>query len=237
MHAVVNKLTHTTTTLVLIPFLFLLTEPTEDWTVEHVMQWCLLQSHQMTDNKHKEQITVLDQQMEEAKNELWSCHEQVVATTLGDQGEHENIDPNRSNSKSISNSDNKRNGGKSSATKKDPPKKKSGVTIHIAITNGAYAGKTFVLSPAPNRPCWVGRGTGKKFKAKGMSLSKDPEVSTTHGKFEAKGGKAFFTDTGSTNGTLYKGNELEDNVPLELKHGMVLQIGGAILTIQLELSS
>mmetsp|Transcript_20876 Transcript_20876/g.29466 ORF Transcript_20876/g.29466 Transcript_20876/m.29466 type:complete len:228 (+) Transcript_20876:169-852(+) len=210
-------------------------EPTEDWTVEEVMQWCLLRSHQATEHKHDELIGSLNKQLEVGKQEIWNCHEQVVESlTKGDENEQEddgdeNINPNptTASTKSVEPT--------SDATRsKRTTRKKSGVVIHVTITDGEYKGNTYTLKPGPRSPCFVGRSAGKKFRERGISLPKDGEVSTTHGKFEVKDGKAWYTDTGSTNGTLYQGEELEDNVPLELKDGLELQLGATILLITLE---
>ncbi|KAF0707361.1 hypothetical protein AaE_013645 [Aphanomyces astaci] len=61
-------------------------------------------------------------------------------------------------------------------------------TIHIACTSGVYSGQhfTLVLSTDVNRVCLIGRSSGKKYKAPlGLSLPKDPEISTTHAEVDA----------------------------------------------------
>jgi FHA domain len=68
-----------------------------------------------------------------------------------------------------------------------------------------YVGNSWTLRPTPKAACMIGRSTGKKFKEKGVSLSTDEEVSTTHGKVHVRGGKLYFTDTGSTNGSTVNG--------------------------------
>ena len=117
---------------------------------------------------------------------------------------------------------------------------KKPTTIEIEIIKGTYQGSKYTLHPAIRKPCWIGRSTSKKFRERGISLSNDAEVSTTHGKFHihpSSGGvnsKLVYTDTGSTNGTVYNGEEIEDQVPLELVDGMVLVIGNCHLLIHLK---
>jgi hypothetical protein len=198
--------------LLISPLLCLLSEPTEDWTVEEVMQWCLLRSHEATDSKHDELMQALNQQLEEGTKELWRCHEIAVASGVENEKSTEN----------------EQQGKKGEPTKSNDVK-----YIQVEVTEGPYEGKTYKLQPKKRAACWVGRSAGKKFVEKGISLAKDDEVSTTHGKFELINGKAFFTDTGSTNGTVHNGEELEDNVPLELHDSMSLKMGRTTVKITL----
>ena len=84
--------------------------------------------------------------------------------------------------------------------------------INIEVTEGTCEGKTYELQPKKRAACWLGRLVGKEFVEKGISFAKDDEVSTMHGKFELINGKTFFTDAGSTNGTVRNCEEFEDNV-------------------------
>ena len=101
----------------------------------------------------------------------------------------------------------------------------------------------------------MGRSKGKKFVKNGISLHRDQEVSTTHGKFvvvEDDGGGAtavgsssggvggggggrttryYFVDVGSTNGTVHDGAPLEPNVRLPLVNGTELKVGNSMLRI------
>lgn len=110
-------------------------------------------------------------------------------------------------------------------TTKSKKNKSQQNNLLVEVLTGPHEGATFLLKPRPSRPCEIGRSKGKKFLSRGVSLHKDSEVSTCHGKFECKAGKMYYTDTGSTNGTSYMGEAIEDNVPMEIANGMVLVFG------------
>jgi len=87
-------------------------------------------------------------------------------------------------------------------------------------------GRVFELKVTKKNHCLVGRSSSKKFKTNGMSLSKDLEVSTTHGKFELhKDGNVYYTDTGSTNGSKVDGVSVEVDVPRRIETGTILLVG------------
>lgn len=140
------------------------------------------------------------------------------------------------------------------ATNKSASSNSSGnnkTTIEILVIVGPHAGSKYVLRPKPGAPCHVGRSKGKKFIKNGVSLTRDQEVSTTHGKFvveyhtggieaaaAAAGGggnnnKFYFIDVGSTNGSVYDGEQLEPNDRLPLWSGMELKVGNSVMKIVL----
>ena len=115
--------------------------------------------------------------------------------------------------------------------------------LQITILSGPHASQTFQLRPKSNNSntqssscCLIGRSKGKKFLRNGISLNKDQEVSTTHGKFsmEEDGvqNKFYYTDVGSTNGSTVGEVRLEPNVRMEIEEGMVLRIGNSTLKIE-----
>jgi len=186
-------------------------EPRLSWTVEETLQRVLLKSHESTDLKHEELVVSLKNMFEQGKKELWDIHARIHEN-------QENICENGGTS-----IDNKQTTTTSSSNKIK--------TIHVEITEGLYQGKEYKLIPKPNAPCMVGRSTGRKYRYGGISLAKDIEVSTTHGKFEILSGKAYYIDAGSTNGSHHKGVPLEQNCPHLLLEGMELAIGESIVRI------
>ncbi|KAG5184557.1 SMAD/FHA domain-containing protein [Tribonema minus] len=98
-------------------------------------------------------------------------------------------------------------------------------------------GQTWVLrptSPPSKGACMLGRSTGKRFKESGISMSKDSSVSTTHAKITVSGGRLYFADAGSTNGSTVNGiNVGKEGAPVELSTGMVLGVGETLLKVTL----
>jgi len=146
----------------------------------------------------------------------------------------------------------------SSTATTSKPKSKSTTTntstLTITILTGPHESQTYKLQPKHTQPCLIGRSKGKKFLRNGISLSKDQEVSTTHGKFSIEqqvvedgannnnndsssnsgGGvqnKFYYTDVGSTNGSTVGEARLEPNVRIEIEEGMELRVGNSALKI------
>mmetsp|Transcript_198 Transcript_198/g.206 ORF Transcript_198/g.206 Transcript_198/m.206 type:complete len:240 (-) Transcript_198:36-755(-) len=215
-------------------------EPSEDWTVEQLIQWYFLRSQAKTQETRDELIESLQKQFEDGKAEVLSLCDKAIEKQNRESTESsqcvvadENvrplqpIDPNTTTNISITASQNNNNCRKKDSSNNAPAVKKSTIkSVTVLISSGPYAGNTFVLKPKPRYPCFAGRSAGKKFRERGISMPDDPEVSTTHAKFEMKARKIYFTDMGSTNGTLHEGIELEPNVPLEVHDGMELLLGG-----------
>jgi len=104
----------------------------------------------------------------------------------------------------------------------------------LKCNTGPHIGQKFRLELADGKEedtFKVGRSTGRAFKEKGLSLYKDKEVSTAHGKFEIKNNAAFYIDTKSTNGSSLNGKMIEAQQPVRLKEGDLLSLGGTELFI------
>jgi len=122
-------------------------------------------------------------------------------------------------------------------------KQTSSYPIEVRMIVGPHANSNYMLRPKPGQPCLIGRSKGKKFIKNGVSLYKDQEISTTHGKFIVEGGglgggagataRYYFTDVGSTNGTMYEGEALMPNDKLLLESGMELKVGNSVLRVVL----
>jgi hypothetical protein len=106
-------------------------------------------------------------------------------------------------------------------------------TIHVDVIAGEYQGAFFDLQPRSRNHAWVGRSQGRKFRDKGISLPKDLEVSTSHGRFEYSRGKFYYLDAASTNGSRIQNMEIEPNKPYELYTGIEITVGQTIMKITL----
>ena len=177
-------------------------------TIEEVFNIWQNKSIENIDMRANESIQALYKQLEETKKELWDSHYEALKSRNSSEEKQQTLDDDEI---------------------------KMVTSIHVTILVGPHTNSTFVLRPTTRSPSFIGRSTGKKFVQKGISLSKDNQVSTTHGKFSISKGVAYFTDTGSTNGTILKGNteELEVDEKLELQDGMVLVVGLSELIITL----
>jgi hypothetical protein len=199
------------------------------------MQWWALHATAEVQAKHKE----LDQQLRDGldvgKQELWKAHQLVVQQdqqSNNTEEQQENSDPqaatssDKTDSKPSSAKDNAATASSSAAQQQQG-------TLHIEITSGEYAGTAVHLEPKNRKPCWVGRSTGSKFKDRGVSLSRDLEVSTTHGKFELSKGQICYQDTGSTNGSWINDQKIEQGVSYPLESGMEITVGQSVLRVTL----
>lgn len=212
-------------------------EPDDDWTVEQLIHWSLAGYQERANGRLAAHVASYREQCESECDQVMELHREAVRLSKaakpssGDGPEEGNatvapvVDENVAN-------DAKPSAAPSSGAGPSPG------SVEVHVTDGNHAGSKFLLRPRPGAPCLVGRSKGKKFIKNGISLSKDQEVSTTHGKFlvevEEDGDLAFyFVDVGSTNGTQYKGERLEANRQVRLYDGMELILGNSVCRIAL----
>jgi hypothetical protein len=208
---------------VCVLFVFL-KEPTDDWDVEQVMHWWLLRAHAESEASCDDVVSRLVQQLDEGKASLWKDHTEVSEIMNGGGGggtSNENADPQQRQMTTTM----------MTAMSNEKISGLGSDTIRIEIVGGAYQGTSYDLQPKTKLYAWVGRSQGKKFRDKGISLVKDLEVSTTHGRFESRGSKFVYVDTGSTNGSRFGHLDIEPNKPLELQTGMEITVGQTVMRV------
>lgn len=189
------------------------TEPNDDWTVEEVFQWTLLRSYKLFDERFLNMAESLRGDLDQGGKELEKVRKDVSqklpkqdAENCQNNGETKSVPVNDSNNNILP---------------------RSSVVVQAkVIESDYYMGKVFELKITKKNHCFIGRSSSKKFKNNGISLSKDLEVSTTHGKFELhKDGQVYFVDTGSTNGSKVDGSSVEPDEPCLMQTGTVLWVG------------
>lgn len=235
-------------------------EPDEDWTIEELLRWSLDRHHSSAIEKTAASITSLKDRCERECEDVMLLHKMAVEIEddrrRGGDGQivddakancnkdEENQDPQRMSLDSPPTTSAAQgqdvvviDGSASSSALPTASTISTLLTIQIFV--GPHAPSTYHLHPKPGTPCLIGRSKGKKFLKNGISLHKDQEVSTTHGKFvvvEEEGGgnpRYYFVDVGSTNGTVHNGMPLEPNIRLELRDGVELKVGNSFLRIML----
>jgi len=234
-------------------------------TVESFLKSRCLHYASLLNKESEKRCQDLQSQMAKGKEELLSIHKRRLAR---DDDEEEEGDEMESDVESSSTTDENEKENATTTTKtaktkaeapptasklrssRKKPKTALATPIHpilqITVTSGPHAPLSLTLpqtSFKPSAPALVGRSTGKKFKETGVSLWKDLEVSTTHGKFEmveSSGKKKgeyqiTFTDTGSTNGTYVidgktgVSSRVEEGVKINVVEGVRIRVGASIL--------
>ena len=203
-------------------------EPSDDWTIEELIQWSLAQYQTKTTDDANEYIEQLRDHCTKECEDIMDLHAMAIEATQ-----------NNENSAVATSS-------AAAASEKSPTRATRSDYIEILITTGPHSSdRRVLLRPKPNKPCFIGRSKGKKFVTNGISLHRDQEVSTTHAKILVEGGgladangntemKFYFMDVGSTNGSSFGGEmiEPEPNKVL-IKEGMEIKVGGSLLKFML----
>lgn len=178
----------------------------------------------------------LRQEFEDGKKELLSVHRQCVEGVEENEGVADmdctEVVDKENDPQSASTRGRPSRSASTAASTTRSTRKKTQPTVHVLVEAGPHANLKAVLKPTKATASMVGRSTGKKFREKGLSLSKDLEVSTTHGKFQLlNDGKIYFTDTGSTNGTFIGDTQLDEGEPVEITDGLKIRVGASVLRL------
>ena len=106
--------------------------------------------------------------------------------------------------------------------------------IQIMVVEGVHKDALFKFKRTSRLTVMIGRSTGKRFKRGGVSLFKDSEVSTTHGKLHVHKDDLCYSDLGSTNGSFLNGEALEARKTYIINDGDVLKLGQSHLKVSIE---
>lgn len=174
-------------------------EPTEDWTIEQVWHRYRLRANAKSDAEFIKTKEDLSHQFEQGKKELWEAHEQVKEILNKDStGDDENIlmETEHGIEQTESEKSELTKPAASSSLKPESSdfiteiQNKKTNTIRVDIISGPYVGQSYDLKPQSRIRCWkLGRSQSKKFR---ISLPKDQEISTSHGRFEYSRGKFYY---------------------------------------------
>lgn len=202
-------------------------EPNEDWTVEEVFQWTLLRSYKLYDERYQTIAEGLRGELNDGGKELEEVRKEVSETKQTQQQHQYDVENRQNNEEAIKSAPAAGNTIKHST--------RSSVVLQAkVIESDYYMGRVFELKITKKGHCLIGRSSSKKFKTNGISLSKDLEVSTTHGKFELhKDGNVYYVDTGSTNGSKVDGTSLEADAPCSMQNGTIVLVGATKFEIKI----
>ena len=207
-------------------------EPTEDWTVEEVFQWTLLRSYAVMDERIENIAQGLRSDFDKGGRQLEHVRKEVAQKQPPRPDAENRLNEGDSSTRTAA-AATKTTETTTTAAAKTNKTARASVTVKAQVVRSdAYMDAVFNLKVTKSKACWIGRSSGKKFRINGISLSKDGEVSTTHGKFEMhKDGQVYFTDLDSTNGSKLDKVELEPDVPYLVENGATLSVGATMFEI------
>lgn len=183
--------------------------PTNDWTIEELLQWRLLQSIKKTNDHFDAEMEAIKKETAKKTADFIALYKELEANPVAAVGNENNTNA--------------------------PPASRGAttITLRVEFVGGPYTNDVCNLSIKPRMRYPVGRSQGKRFKERGLSLHKDLEISTSHGRFELIDGAVHYIDTGSTNGSFLGKEKLKEDVPVAIKDGARLTLGQSELKLSL----
>ncbi|KAK8807021.1 hypothetical protein WA158_003780 [Blastocystis sp. Blastoise] len=114
------------------------------------------------------------------------------------------------------------------------PEKSEDIVIRLDAIEGPHKDAVFFVHPKKVffiRHITIGRSTSDNVVRNGVSLSDDPEVSTTHAKIFLRGKQVILKDTHSMNGTYVNKEMIQDEA--KLKNGDEIMVGATVLIVSM----